>query len=187
MLKEGAAPFDEAYPVAPDQLPVDDELTLVMTRESDAVEGYALVEANREHLGKYLGFAQNHTLEKAQANYRKAQEIIREGKLCNYFIVRNGEKVGVIGMDFPDDKRGVMGYWLIESAEHQGVATRCAQALLGYAFDERHLGVVELDIQPTNTGSQRLAARIGAHNTGRTQIEDGQEFEVWEVLRGEEH
>jgi RimJ/RimL family protein N-acetyltransferase len=177
----------EGNPVAPEQIPVDAELTLVMTHEADAAEGYRLVDANRKHLSKHLSFAESYTLEKAQQSYRAAEEKIRAGKLGNYFIVHRGENVGTVGMSFGDNGRGTLGYWLVESAQHQGIATRSVLALLSYAFSERHLKIVELDIKSANTESQDLAIRIGAHNTGRRKIEDGQEFDIWEISRDGEN
>lgn len=172
----------QQHPAFPERLEVGN-LTLVMTHAADAAENYRLVDENRAFLSKYLDFTADYTLEKAEANYRLAEERIQNGQMVNYFITHGTEKVGTIGMLFSDDNRAELGYWLIESAQRQGIATRAAEALVEYGFHDGGLSAIELHIKPANESSKRLAARLGAYATGRQEItESGNVFDIWEVL-----
>jgi len=55
-----------------------------------------------------------------------------------------------------------LGYWVRESAQGQGVASRTVHALLPYAFDTLNMQRVEIVVAQGNLPSEAVARRCGA-------------------------
>jgi len=171
---------------APAELTVD-ELRLVMMGADDVDEAYRVHDANRAFLAQFLDFAESYTYEKAVESYARIEGWIQSGDLVTYKILDGDEMVGNVNMTFMGNGLGRLGYWLAESAQGRGIATRASQALIDYGFNERGLDTVELLIKPENEPSQRVAERLRATCVGQV-IEErmGADvlFDVWEVSRG---
>lgn len=59
-----------------------------------------------------------------------------------------------------------LGYWVRQSRQRQGVASRCVQALSRHAFEELALQRVEIVVAVGNTASEGVAVRSGALREG---------------------
>jgi RimJ/RimL family protein N-acetyltransferase len=79
-----------------------------------------------------------------------------------------GRALGDIALNRIDTRRGSanLGYWVRESAQGQGIATRAARAIAAFAFDVLGLVRIEIVIAVDNLASRRTAERIGAHFDG---------------------
>ena len=55
-----------------------------------------------------------------------------------------------------------LGYWVRESRQGQGVATRAARALAEFGFRELKLARIEIVVVQGNVPSQRVALKVGA-------------------------
>lgn len=55
-----------------------------------------------------------------------------------------------------------LGYWVRESRQGQGIATRAARALAEFGFRELKLARIEIVVAQDNLPSQRVAQKIGA-------------------------
>ena len=55
-----------------------------------------------------------------------------------------------------------LGYWVRESRQGQGIATRAARTLAGFGFRELKLARIEIVVAQDNLPSQRVAQKIGA-------------------------
>ena len=59
-----------------------------------------------------------------------------------------------------------LGYWIAEEFSGRGLMTAALQALLPVAFGEMGLHRLEANIQPSNTKSKKLVARLGFRKEG---------------------
>ena len=73
------------------------------------------------------------------------------------------ELIGSVGIVAVDDARGEgeIGYWVAAEHRGRGVATRAVRLLAGWALGERGLKRVELQIDPDNVNSRRVAEKAG--------------------------
>ncbi|HEX6460004.1 MAG TPA: GNAT family N-acetyltransferase [Thermoleophilaceae bacterium] len=78
----------------------------------------------------------------------------------------SGELLGAVGLRFPDDGVGEVGYWLGAHARGRGVATRAVKLMCRWAFDEFSLGRMQLHTLPGNEASERVAERAGFTREG---------------------
>ena len=68
-----------------------------------------------------------------------------------------------------------LGYWVRESAQRRGVATKAIKLLADFAFGEIKFTRLEIIIAEANIGSERAAQKSGAiyECTARNRIADG--------------
>ena len=79
-----------------------------------------------------------------------------------------GRALGDVALNRIDPKRGSanLGYWVRESAQGRGVATRAARAIADFGFDVLGLIRIEIVVAVDNVASRRTAERLGAHFDG---------------------
>ncbi len=68
---------------------------------------------------------------------------------------------------------GTGAYWVAPHARGRGVAQQALRLLADWALDEVGVGVVLLEIHPTNAASIRVAQSAGFHEAGHLEV-DGQ-------------
>src|SRR5262245_47119691 len=128
-------------------LRVDDETSLELIQDEHAAEVFAVVDANRAYLRRWLPWldqntAVDHTRAWARANMQ--QFGARAGFACA--IRHAGRVVGVIGLHNLDwvNRKTSIGYWLDESSQGRGLMTRACTALLDHVFRELKLNSSEI-------------------------------------------
>lgn len=79
-----------------------------------------------------------------------------------------GHVLGDIGLNRIDTRRASanLGYWVRQSAQGQGVATRAARAVADFGFQALGLVRIEIVVAIDNVASRRTAERLGAHFDG---------------------
>jgi ribosomal-protein-serine acetyltransferase len=148
---------------------IDDETHLRSLILEDAQDLFALVDANRPYLRRWLnwvdttisvndirGFIQN-ALDQAANDC---------GPVC--CITDASTLVGICGFK-PIDKTTrstELGYWLAESVAGRGIMTHCVSALIGYAFRELQVNRIELRAAEENSRSRAVAQRLGFTQEG---------------------
>ncbi|MEM7642390.1 MAG: GNAT family N-acetyltransferase, partial [Pseudomonadota bacterium] len=83
--------------------------------------------------------------------------------------------IGSCGFHLPAGRPDVELGWSLFSATGQGYATEAAQAALDWARDTGHAADwtrIVSHIDRDNAPSQRVAARLGAHDTGAAPAHD---------------
>ncbi|PXV60400.1 Protein N-acetyltransferase, RimJ/RimL family [Dyella jiangningensis] len=80
----------------------------------------------------------------------------------------SGRVLGDIGLNRVDPKRGSanLGYWVRESAQGHGVATRAGRAIAAFGFQALELVRIEIVAAVDNVASRRTAETLGAHFDG---------------------
>ncbi|HWO46540.1 MAG TPA: GNAT family N-acetyltransferase, partial [Solirubrobacterales bacterium] len=104
----------------------------------DAPELCALIEANREHLARWMPWAAGQDLAGTERFLAEAEEQFARDDGFQAKIAPAGEIVGVAGFHSVDrvNRNTSVGYWLAEDAQGRGTMTAVVRALLDHAFYE---------------------------------------------------
>ncbi len=151
---------------------VDDETELRPVPEVSPADLYALIDRDREYLGRYLDFATpEYSLTHAEAyRFQSGENWGKTGEQA-YAIVHGGKLAGTIGMHrFGARNRAVeLGYWLSSELQGKGIMTRCVLKMTEMAFE--HLGVNQVNISAdvANDRSRAVAERAGFRFDGITR------------------
>ena len=147
------------------QLPVDDDLALVLAEERHAEVMTALIARNQARLARWEPWAeQAPTVEGTRAYIRAALEDFLRGRQISTIIAldRGTRFIGRCGLRInPSAASGDIGYWIDGEAEGRGIVSRAARALISSAFKELQLARVELRTSVGNVRSRALAERLG--------------------------
>jgi RimJ/RimL family protein N-acetyltransferase len=117
----------------------------------------------------------------------------RDGSRAGFAIeALDGEFLGLglyVRLD-SEARQGEIGYVVSPSARGRGVATRTVRLLTQWGFSELGLERIELWIDTTNSGSERVAERAGYVREGVLRSywfkEDSRrDFGIWSRLRGD--
>jgi ribosomal-protein-serine acetyltransferase len=136
---------------------------LRLLEEADADELQALIEANRDHLARWLAWAAEQTHADTLDFIRKAREQLDAKDGFQQAVVCDAEMAGVagfVGVDWVNRSTGI-GYWLAEDRQGQGTMTRAVAALVDYAFEVFELNRVEIRAAVENRRSRAIPERLG--------------------------
>ena len=151
---------------------LDDELALLFLQPDMASELFALCNDNREYLSQWLPWPPLIQRPVDSALFiRSAIEKFARGEGLTTAIEYQGEVVGVIGYNSIDHDLGkvVIGYWLAERWQGNGIITRACQALIHHAFEEMGMEKVEISAATDNEPSRAVCERLGMQLEGVTR------------------
>jgi ribosomal-protein-serine acetyltransferase len=150
------------------QFQLSDGLRLRLLDESDAGELYAVVDANRDHLARWLPWAAAQTLEDTLGFIEHTREQLSDNNGFQMAVVDESEILGMVGFVGVSwqHRSTTIGYWLAESAQGRGVMTLAVRALANHAFETWQLNRVEIRAGVENTRSQAIPERLGFHREG---------------------
>lgn len=146
------------------------DLELDVLHEREAEELFALVDANRPYLRRWLPWLdQNTEVEHTRAFIRAARKQHDDGNGFTCGIRLRGRLVGVVGLHGIDrvNRKTSLGYWVAQPDQGRGIVTRACRALLSYLFDELGLNCVEIGCAPGNAKSAAIPERLGFVREGR--------------------
>ena len=153
----------------PIRFKIDDEVWLKGLEEKDAIPIFALVQANRQHLRKWLPWVDATQTVDDEAAFIRNVRMQQEGNgsfTCGIWY--RGLVAGTIGYHMIDwmTRKVEIGYWLGAQFQGRGLITRTCAELLRYAFDELHLNKVEIRCATGNTKSCAIPERLGFTREG---------------------
>jgi ribosomal-protein-serine acetyltransferase len=147
------------------QLPVDDEITLVLAEDRHARVMTELIARNQTRLARWEPWAeQPATLEGTRAYIRAALDDFVRGRQISTIIAVDGARqfIGRCGMRInPHLGSGDIGYWIDGEYEGRGITSRSARALISSVFRELGLSKVDLRTSVGNERSRAVAERLG--------------------------
>jgi ribosomal-protein-serine acetyltransferase len=154
------------------------ELRMLELRHAPAFLEF--IEANREHLGVYLGWGESiKTLEDAERFIKRGIARYAEDALPWVAIWLEGKMVGGL-LFFPLDRMvnsTEIGYWLGGSVTGRGLMRKAMTAMLGFVFEELEINRLVLHADVRNLASRAVAERLGF-------VLEGIERQSW-LLHGE--
>jgi len=145
-------------------LVVDATLALVPRKPEDAREMFALIDAHRADLTRWVTWVDaTLSLDDVRRYARFAQSHFERLTHFEYSIRENGAIAGGIGLYHDDrgSRTGHIGYWLAPGARGRGLITRAAAALTTRAFRELTLHRLEIRCVVENSKSRAVAERLG--------------------------
>jgi len=146
-----------------------DSLGVRPLEATDAAELHALVEANREHLARWMPWAAGQDLAGTERFLAEAEEQLARDDGFQAKIAPAGEIVGVAGFHTVDrvNRNTSIGYWLAEEAQGKGTMTEVVHTLLDHAFGKWELHRVEIHCAPENRRSRAIPERLGFSEEAR--------------------
>jgi ribosomal-protein-alanine N-acetyltransferase len=156
-------------------------------RKADVHEFTRLVVASRSFLHPWVTPA---STPEAYARYLLNS---RRTSVCAFVICRVEDQriIGVCNLSqiFPGDLRpAFLGYWVGAAFSGQGYMTDALNLVLRHAFENLKLQRIEANIQPENTNSRELVARVGFRLVGFYQrylkvVGHWRDHERWVICR----
>ena len=151
-----------AIPAAPDVL-------LTPLNPADAPELFALTDANRAGLRRWLPWVDGvrHVEDTLQFIVSAREEAARGGGV-QYAVKAAGRIVGVIGRSSGKPAAGSvsLGYWISAAHQGRGLATASCRALITAAF-KQGFDRVEIHCAEGNRQSRAVPIRLGLREDGR--------------------
>lgn len=150
-------------------LEVDAHTILQVPRIEDSRELFDVVEANREHLRRFLFWVDYNTRpEGSELFITTANQKARDGSELHLGIYHYGKIVGTVGFHAIDyiNSATEIGYWLAKEHEGKGLVTLSCKALIRFAFVTLGLHRIELRSACHNQKSKQIAERLGFTKEG---------------------
>jgi ribosomal-protein-serine acetyltransferase len=150
------------------RLALSDGRWLRLLEDSDARELHTAIEANREHLARWMPWAADQTLASTLAFIARARRQLGDNDGFQAVVVEAGRIVGVIGYHSVcwRDRSTSLGYWLTERAQGRGTMTLAVRSLMDHAFETWRLNRVEIRAGLENARSLAVAERLGFTQQG---------------------
>lgn len=150
-------------------LSLSEVVDLRLFEDADATELQALIEANREHLARWMPWAAGQRLEDSRRFIRRSRAQLTANDGLQAAIVIDNVIAGVIGFHAIDwsHRSTSIGYWLAEAAQGRGMMTEATRVSLEHAFRTWELHRVEIRVAPDNHRSAAIPNRLGFTIEGR--------------------
>ncbi|WP_160712131.1 GNAT family N-acetyltransferase [Chitinophaga solisilvae] len=151
------------------EVPVNEDIMLRQLQPADAPLVYKQLDSSRKSLRKFLPWvdyntSEEHSLRFIQMMLRKAedQEAIALG------IWYKGVLCGVMDLHDWDHQlhKVEIGYWVGESFQGKGIATKACRALVTYAFKKLRLNKIEIHFMLQNERSGQIPIKLGFTREG---------------------
>jgi ribosomal-protein-serine acetyltransferase len=149
-------------------LRIDARTTLRRAEEADAGELYAVVQANRAHLARWMSWAGGQTLEGTREFLRACHRQHAENQGLQTVIVEDGAIIGTVSfhrLDWQNQSASV-GYWLAEAAQGRGTMTAAARTMTDYGLRMWRLNRIEIRAAVENHRSRAIPVRLGFTQEG---------------------
>ena len=143
---------------------IDGRVALRVLREDDAAELFALTDANRGYLRRWLPWVDLVTSEDDSRSFLATVTAQREeGRGPTFGIMCDDVLVGVVGF-LPVDRVnriGEIGYWLAPHSQGRGVMTQCCRFAVRYGFLTLDLNRIQIAAGTQNRESRAVPERLG--------------------------
>jgi ribosomal-protein-serine acetyltransferase len=143
---------------------VDARTRLRAPADADAAPLFAIIDANRVHLRRWLPWVDGVTEAADTANFlRGVNERNAIGTSLELLIEHAGELAGCAGYRVidPANRSGEIGYWLRADRGGRGIMTACCRALVAHGFDKLDLNRIVIAAATENAKSRAVAERLG--------------------------
>lgn len=156
------------------KIAVTPHIALHLPMDQDSAAFFALTEANREHIGQFISWAQDKDSIDAIRRYlRDAREHFAQRDSVLALVKVDDEIAGMVVLYIHNSvaRVGEMGYWLGEAWAGQGIMTQCVRTMLDYAFATLGLNKVKMLCATENLASRRLIEGLNLKHEGRLRAE----------------
>ena len=151
-------------PLKTETLHIAPAIRVVPVAPSDAAALAALVQANQAHLYSYLPkVAGLNTLAACERHLHYVVECGKDNEVFEWHVFDDDTLCGAVRLNHIEEEnhKASIAYYIADSHQGRGLATAAVRAVLGWCFDQMGFNRIELKCAVSNTGSQRLAKRLG--------------------------
>jgi ribosomal-protein-serine acetyltransferase len=136
--------------------------------EADTDELYALIDANRSYLARWMPWAETQTRAGTAQFIRTTLDQAAMDNGFQVALVIDERLAGVIGYHSLDreNRRVSIGYWIAERDQGRGLMTEAVSRLIDHAFEVWGLHRVEIRSAIDNARSRALCERLGLVEEG---------------------
>ena len=144
-------------------------VSIELLNESHVDEVYRLIDENREHIYKWFMWVPNmQSAEDFRQFLLGSNQRVAEG-IEHPFVIKYGDEVvgrtGIYRID-PQNKCGMIGYWISEAFQGKGIMTESTKQVLDYGFKEAGMHRIEIRCGSENLRSKAIPERLGLHFEG---------------------
>ena len=143
------------------------ELRPLNLRDAGAL--FALVEANRERLRRWLPWLDaNRSVVDSRAFILRVRAQARLGAAQSFGLWWQDRLVGIAGFVWIDalNRSAAIGYWLAQEAQGHGLMSAAVSALLRHGFRTLKLNRIEIRAGVRNRRSRAIPERLGFRHEG---------------------
>lgn len=139
------------------------DLSLIPPEMADAEAIYALVDANRDYLARWLSWATISTLDSIRGWINGAQAQQEHERGVQWLIRRSGRIVGVVGIVEcnVETASAEIGYWLAADESGSGVMTRATAVVIDYLISAQATQRIVIRVAVGNARSRAIPLRLG--------------------------
>lgn len=148
---------------------IEPNLKLTLWEPYHAEALFAVTDANRAHLGKWLPWVEEtNSVEDSRNFIKQSLKSFGERKQAHFAIWLDGEIVGAIGFNKINwqNRDCEIGYWVAQSAEGQGIITKACRAIVDHAIDNWQMNRIVIEAATANVRSWAIPARLGFTHEG---------------------
>jgi ribosomal-protein-serine acetyltransferase len=131
---------------------------------ADAAAAFAVIDANRDHLVRWMPWVPHTTSDYDVASFIRESEIrFRDGRGIDFGVFERGRVLGGFGASIGalNYDEADIGYWLATDAQGRGLATGSSRRLIDWLFDERDMHRITIRARIDNERSRAVAERLG--------------------------
>jgi ribosomal-protein-serine acetyltransferase len=143
---------------------------LRLLEESDAKELYGVVDANRDHLARWLPWVDGERSPDDVLPFIRStrKQLADNDGLQTVIVDPAGRIAGMVGMHHVDwaNRKTSIGYWLAVDHQGRGVMTAAVRAYVDHAFGAWKLNRVEIEASVDNARSRAIPERLGFREEG---------------------
>jgi ribosomal-protein-serine acetyltransferase len=143
---------------------------LRLLEESDADELFALIDANREHLGPWMPWVDHEHAPSDVLPFIRAtrRQIADNDGLQTGIVDPDGRIVGMVGFHNIDwmNRKTSIGYWLAADEQGRGTMTAAVRAFVDLAFGTWKLNRITIQAAVGNARSRAIPERLGFREEG---------------------
>jgi ribosomal-protein-serine acetyltransferase len=144
--------------------------SLRLLEESDADALFAVIDANRDHLGQWLPWVSSERAPDDVLPFIRAtrKQIADNDGLQTAIVDADGQIIGMVGFHGVDwvNRRTSIGYWLARDRQGQGTMTQAVRALVALALGTWKLNRVTIQAAVDNARSRAVPERLGFRQEG---------------------
>ena len=143
-------------------LRVDNDIVLRLASVDDAEEIFGSIASNRSDLRTWMSWVDNEeSVESVVVSIRRANNwsLNRSHEILSIFV--KGRFAGEVQINELGGEEPMLGYWLLPQFRGRGIATRCVERVVEWAFAKRELKAIYADPYSQNDASLALPARLG--------------------------
>ena len=144
-------------------------VSLEILKEEDADALFTVVDVNRAYLRRWMPWLDGTRCPADKLTYIQSMRKLSADTLGLSAAIRVEQEIaGVAAYRTVDsvNRSGSLGYWLVESHQGRGIATRSCQALIDFAFAALNMNRLSIACAVENTRSRAIPARLGFQHEG---------------------